>query len=152
MNYTKQNQTLKKIYALSLLLTVITGTTTIANAHPIHTWHTVSATHGSWQGKLYMINENGHFANREGNQIKDFTVQKDQSFDYGFSFEKGADFDIAYTLTLVEKTSAAFVSKACVYVITAEGPAKPDIRISSFNGAKCDYKIVPGRGEDFIVA
>lgn len=136
-----------------LLLAAVTlfGASMAQAAAPVHTWHTVSATNGSWQARLVMMNENGKFYNRAGSPIWDFNVNSSTPYDYGFGFERGSDFDIAYTLTVIEKTKPSFVSKACVYVITASGPGKPDIRTSSFNGAKCDYKIVSGVGEDFIV-
>lgn len=134
-----------------MILVSLLSAFSTTNASPPHTWHTVNATQGTWQGKLQMLNQGGHFVNREGSQISEFSINKEQSFDYGFSFDKGDDFDLSYALTLVLKTSPAFVSKACVFVITASGPAKPDIRVSSFNGAKCEYKVVHGRGEDFSV-
>lgn len=130
---------------------VLTGN---AMATPVHTWHTIRALDGNWTGKLQMLNEGGAFVTREKAPLTNFTITSDHAQDYGFIFDAGDDFDVAYTLTLKETKLAAmpqFVSKTCVYVITAKGPAQPDIRVSSFNGAKCDWNVVPGVGEDFTV-
>lgn len=131
-------------------------TCSIATAGPgtVHTWHTVSASDGTWNAKLQMINQGGFFVAPGGIAINDFSIAPTHSQDYGFGYLPGSDFDIAYTLTLVQEKSNSltrFTSKACVFVITAFAPAKPDVRISSFNGAKCETKFVQGRGQDFMV-
>ena len=136
----------------AMMLVSLMSVLSTAIANPPHIWQTVSATQGNWQGKLQMINQGGYFVNCEGNQINQFSINKGQSFDFGFSFDKGDNFDVAYVLTLVLKTPPAFVSKACVFVITASAPAQPDVRVSSFNGAKCDYNIAHGKGGGFIVS
>lgn len=127
---------------------------TLAELVKPHTWHNVSSTNGTWQASLQMINQDGYFVGRDTISASNFTISQNKSFDYGFGFNVGADFDIAYSLTLVQQrpqTARQFTSKACVYVITASGPARPDVRVSSFNGAKCDWKVQDGVGEDFIV-
>jgi hypothetical protein len=52
-------------------------------------------------------------------------------------------------LTLTQKTITAFSSKTCVFVVTAQGPADPDVRYFSYHGAVCGTTTVPGVGEDF---
>lgn len=119
-----------------------------------HTWHTVRALKGTWVAKLQMLNEGGSFVARDNTRLNTFTVSPEHEQDYGFQFDTGDDFDVAYTLTLTEKSPAAmpqFTSKVCVYVVTAKGPAQPDIRIETFNGAKCDWNVVRGIGEDFLI-
>ena len=135
------------------LCAALTSNCALAEGKTPHTWHTVSTASGTWEAKLQMLNQGGSFVTREGALINDFAISPSHSQDYGFIFDDGDDFDVAYSLTMVEKSSNAllFKSKACVYVITASGPAKPDIRVSSFNGAKCDYKVIHGVGEDFMV-
>ncbi|VVC76515.1 hypothetical protein AQUSIP_18280 [Aquicella siphonis] len=119
-----------------------------------HTWHTVTSDEGVWDARLQMINQDGGFEARDGSALSAFTISPGKPQEYGFSFAKNADFDVAYTLTLTQRSSDRmhFSSKACVYVVTASGPARPDIRASSFNGAICEWKTVPGVGEDFIVS
>lgn len=143
--------TIVALAALTLFThTAMAGTNTATPPKP-HTWHTVSTNKGVWDGRLQIINENGSFVSRDGSPMTTFTISPNQPQDFGFLFTPDADFDIAYTLTLTERDSKNFSSKACVYVITAAGPANPDIRPSSYNGAKCDWQVVHGKGEDFFV-
>lgn len=117
-----------------------------------HTWHVISSTNGEWHGNLRMINEIGSFVGEDGvSSIDSFSVSTQKPLKYGFIFDPSDDFDVTYTLTMTQDDVKAFTSKACVYVITAKGPAMPDIRPVSYNGAKCDYNTVHGVGEDFTV-
>lgn len=143
---------LKNTFKLGMLMILsLASSLAIAQKTP-HTWHTVRSTNGNWTAQLAMISEPGWFVTRKGEGVSTFSVSPANSFDYGFGFDAGADFDIAYTLTLTQNSSAiGFVSKACVYLITASGPAKPDIRATSYNGATCDWNVVHGVGEDFTV-
>jgi hypothetical protein len=138
----------------SLVIASLLSVNALAKPAP-HTWHTVSTSDGAWHARLQMINEGGSFVARDGSALTTFAINPNLSQDFGFIFDADADFNVAYTLTLVQdepKNAKSFSSKACVYVITASGPAKPDIRASSFNGAKCESKIVHGVGEDFFVS
>lgn len=137
-----------------LCLTAILSSLVYAYPNPPHTWHIIKSIDGAWEGKLQMLNQGGAFVTRDGTLIKHFTIHPQQSLEYGFSFDRGDDFDVAYSLTLTQKKNKHqyFESKACVYVITASGPAKPDIRVSSFNQADCKYNVVHGKGEDFEVS
>lgn len=146
---------IKKIIALSgLTMLALLSFNASAKTSP-HTWHTVRSGDGIWEARLQMINEGGFFESRDGSRLTTFVISPDKSQDYGFSFDPDADFNIAYTLTLTQKSTGKplrFSSKACVYVITAAGPANPDIRPVSFHGATCDFKIMRGVGEDFWVS
>ena len=101
---------------------------------------------------------------------------------FGVALGPRADFDLAYTLTvvresqysqltqhhhsgrLVEKSarttdceedtdgcllqlaaisSTTFTSMACVFRITAKGPAQPDVLAEAFNGAICHWQVNP---------
>lgn len=134
-----------------LLLLIIAGH---ANSFPfcsgIHTWHNVNSKEGQWHITLQPINQQGIFADSSCNTLRTATLSADTAFVYGFGFPADADFDIAYTLTAV-KQDASFESRACVFVITAKGPAQPDITALSYHGAVCEWARVPGVGEDFIV-
>lgn len=126
-----------------------------AVAGDVHTWHTVKSGQGSWQASLSMINQGGSFVTRNGKSLTTFEVSPDSPQEYGFIFDAGDNFDVAYSLTLtqVEKEkSLRFQSKTCVFVITAKSPAQPDIHPISFNGATCVWRVVPGVGQDFDVA
>ena len=125
----------------------------LALANPVHTWHHVSTTEGVWDARLQMINEGGMFVTKDGSTLTDFTVTSSTPMEYGFAFDEGDDFNVAYTLTLTQRDTGVFrrfSNKACVFVITAAGPAQPDIHASNYNGAKCSWKVVKGYGEDFF--
>jgi|GEM_PF-1779430 hypothetical protein len=152
---------IKSGFLFSMIVSAVTLTLPLqVSARQVHTWHNINAENGEWVAKLQMLNEKGIFVLPDGTSVSEFKVSTGSPKRYGFEFDPNDDFDVAYTLTLVQQNenagnqsnSTMFKSKACVYVITADGPAKPDIRVSSFNGAACDWKTVPGVGEDFFVS
>ncbi|KTD34786.1 hypothetical protein Lmor_1319 [Legionella moravica] len=124
------------------------------NASPycpgIHTWHNVTSKDGQWKLTLQSISQEGSFSDSLCNSIHSTELGPESVFIYGFGFPKDADFDIAYTLTAV-KQAPSFESRACVFVITAKGPAQPDITALSYYGAVCEWTRIPGVGEDFVV-
>lgn len=125
-----------------------------ANANQCaHTWHDVVSNHGSWEVTLQVISQVGHGALVDKNcqPMTKGEINPTKLIQYGLTFDEQADFNIAYTLTAVEK-GQGFDRKACVFVVTANKPADPDIRVSSFHGASCDWYVVPGVGENFSVA
>lgn len=133
---------------------ILAGMFTICFAEVPHTWHTVNATQGTWLASLKMINEEGHFVNLTGDKVDTFQVSAEKPFHYGFVLGEGNDFNVAYTLTMTQESLNArpqFSSKTCLFLITASGPAKADIRPIGYNGAVCSWKNVPGVGEDFFV-
>lgn len=128
-----------------------------------HTLHTVTAQDGVWKGRLVITsaNENAYFTDANGNkigEIYDFTLSSTKApFKYGFGFASPADFNVSYVLTLYQPdnnggNTVMFASKACQFNVSAKGPADPDIRVEPYNGAKCDYTVVPGVGENFTVS
>lgn len=126
-----------------------------ASAGEVHTWHKITAASGSWNASLRMISQEGFFVARDGTRLSDFVVEPNKPFEYGFGFPNTVNFDLAYTLTLTEQFKDSrryFQSKACVYVISAKGPGNPDITALSYHGATCNWKVVKGVGEDFMVA
>lgn len=99
---------------------------------------------------------------------------------FGFLPGLADDFDSAYSLTMVRKSTEKveidasksqppdakiteiiveggparkllFKSMACVYVIAAAGPAMPDVRTEPYNGATCMWERVQGVGENYFV-
>ena len=145
-------QKMKILILTCSLLGIFYIPSTFSQTTPVHTWHTVSTTEGTWHAKLQNLNQESYFVDRAGASINQFVIHPNRSQDYGFGFYPGADFNIAYTLTIIEESTFNFSSKACVYVITASAPATPDIRVNAFNGAKCDWKIIKGVGENFMVS
>lgn len=124
----------------------------LGQAEGVHTWHDVVSKEGAWSGRLVISSgdQKGYFTDSQAKkvgQLYDFHLGTDNPFVFGFGFDfDGTDFDVSYTLTLYQ---TSFVSKACVFNVSAKGPAQPDVRIETFNGAKCDYVVVHGRGENF---
>ncbi|MGM9452850.1 hypothetical protein ACTAZI_05870 [Legionella bozemanae] len=120
---------------------------------PVHTWHNVSSLNGEWEVNLRMINEDGLLVDQSCQPINRVRISTANPLTYGFGFKEDATFDIAYTVTVVQSTEGArFESKTCVFVVTANGPAQPDIHTLAYHGATCQWKIIPGIGEDFIVS
>jgi len=121
-----------------------------------HTWQHIYAIQRNWHVSMQIINEAdyGFFVGDDCKTINSAEVDPSGAQQFGFNFKPGADFDMAYVLTLTEKKAELtpqFTSKTCVFLVTATGPAQPDITVKSFNGAQCDWKSVPGMGEDFYV-
>lgn len=142
---------LKRTLALSVLPLAISTYSHAQSVPGVHTWHMVKTTNTSnWQGTLQVINEKATFVKPDGSTFNTFSINAENPLKYGFAFDPNDDFDVAYTLTLTEDAKA-FVSKTCVFVVTAKGPAIPDINAIAYNGANCTYKVVHGVGEDFYV-
>ena len=141
------------------LFTTFLSMSTLATANTFdrpcgaHTWHTIYTNQEGWKGTLQMINQVDHawFMKPDCSKLNTFSMNATQQTQkFGFAFDEQADFDVAYTLTLVQNNDApSFTSKACVFIVTAKGPAQPDVTVKAYNGAKCDWKVVHGVGEDF---
>ncbi|WP_115703159.1 hypothetical protein [Legionella sainthelensi] len=120
---------------------------------PVHTWHKVNSLQGEWEVNFRMINEDGLFVDEACQPINRVQISTANPLTYGFGFKEDATFDIAYTVTAVQLAKGSgFESKACVFVVTANGPAQPDIQALGYHGATCQWKIIPGVGEDFSVS
>lgn len=134
-----------------LLVSSVFATSNNPNAH---TWHTISVANGSWLATLSMISQPqwGHFV--EADDVTEITtpflVNSENSHKFGWTYTgPGKDFDIAYTVSLVQqKNSPNFSSKACVFVVTATQPRHPDITVIPKNGALCSW-VDTGIGEDY---
>lgn len=142
---------MKRIYVLlSMFVLSSIQAKTIEGDCSVHTWHDVSSNSGEWKISLKMINQSGRFYDRSCSDASETSINPQQKLAYGFQFDRDADFDIAYTLTAV-KEEHGFQSKACVFVISANGPAQPDIHALSYHGAECEWKVIKGVGENFSV-
>ena len=138
----------KTLVSLMFLFAGQAGASPYCNG--IHTWHNVNSKEGQWNITLQTISQEGSFSDSVCNSINSAILSPESTFIYGFGFSRDADFDIAYTLTAV-RMEPAFESRACVFVITAKGPAQPDITAISYHGAVCEWTRIPGVGEDFVV-
>lgn len=143
----------------SLVKSVIISLSTVASiyAAPVHTWHHIKSLTGNWAGRLVITsaNENAYFTDKDGHkvgQLYNFSLNAQTPFLFGFGFSNPTDFNVSYVLTLyqVDSQHTMFSSKACQFDISAKAPAEPDIRVESYNGAKCKYKITT-TGEDYKV-
>ena len=146
---------MKKI-ALVLFLGFMFSTVAVAGSNcDAHTWDSIHVEDsGVWQGTLSPTSEASSFVNTACANITTMTVTKNSPFSYGFKFPNEDDFDMAYTLTLTEHSTAGrarFVSKTCVFVVTATGPAQPDVQVLSYNGAQCRQQNT-GTGDEFFVS
>lgn len=118
------------------------------NACPVHTLHRVSSTQGAWQARLSIISESGEFVDQDCREINDFDIAPERDYRFGLKVTDSNTFDMAYTLTL-SRDQAGFTSPTCVFVVTAKGPAIPDVNIIAYNGAICRTSHVDTL--DFIV-
>lgn len=133
-----------------LILCLTASAANAAQGLKVHTWHIVSAMAGTWNARLQAINEQASFVDAKNQAIDSFTLDTQQAYKYGANFDPKDDFNVAYTLTLTEKGTTNFAAKTCVFVITAKGPADPDIQVLKYNNAQCSYNVV-SVGENFIV-
>ncbi len=139
-----------KFFALPLLITGMVITVAANAASGVHTWHMVKSKQGTWTGRLQAISEKTEFVRSDMSAVSAFEVSPSNPLKFGAVFDDNDDFNVAYTLTLTQKSPADFSDKTCVFVITAQGPADPDVRYFSYHGAVCGTETVPGVGEDFI--
>lgn len=105
-----------------------------------HTWSAVGAYDNIWKGQLAPIFEDSWFVDENCTKFNTFDISQWGLVTFGFKFGNDVNFNMAYTLTLVEDTGMReMVTKACIYIITATSPAHPDIRIESYNNATCGH-------------
>ncbi len=103
-----------------------------------HTWNDIVSGSGVWSGQLTPIYEKSYFVTPNCKEFNHFTTT---NMTFGFIYGDNANFNLAYTLTLVSNNpSPAMASKSCIFVITAFKPADPDIKILSYHNATCSYK------------
>lgn len=140
---------MKKILLLLLALLHVQSYA-LSQCNDIHIWQKVLSRDGQWNITLKTISQEGIFRDQSCNPLDTTILSSENPLVYGFGFSKNADFDIAYTLTAVKQTPS-FESRACVFVITAKGPALPEVTALSYNGAVCEWTRAPRSGELFVV-
>jgi hypothetical protein len=137
---------------LPILIALLLATSVTYASDEVHTWHVISTKAGTWAGRLQAINEKIKFVKPDLSAVSAFNISPNQPLKFGSVFDPNDDFNVAYTLTLTQQSITAFSNKSCVFVVTAQGPADPDVRFFSYNGATCSTTTVPGVGEDFYVS
>jgi hypothetical protein len=153
---------LKEITLSFFALSFLSGSEVAIAALPCagaHTWHNLQSHQGTWEVQLTLSSEGnvGRFiSNAPECKAQDpltVNVSPQQPQQFGFSFLPGADFDIGYTLVAKQKSpsTANYQAKTCVFVVSAKGPANPDIAVLPYNGAVCNYAVTSGVGEDYFV-
>lgn len=144
---------MKRISLVSFLLLQFTALTAVgAPQCNIHTWHNIFAKDGEWKVTLKVINQNGFFVDSHCNPVETDFARINEPLTYGFGFSNDANFDIAYTITAIKQSQRGFQSPACVFVVSAKGPAQPDVSTLSYNGAFCEWKSVARAGGDIYLA
>ncbi len=104
-----------------------------------HTWNNIISESGVWSGQLASIYEKSYFVTPNCHKFNHLTISSNLT--YGFIYADNANFNLAYTLTLVSDNPQPLMSsKACIFIITAFKPADPDIKALSYHGASCTYK------------
>ncbi|HAT8810623.1 TPA: hypothetical protein ACSH5C_003359 [Legionella pneumophila] len=143
---------MKRIFLISIIGIVLNSAYAFEHIGECgaHTWHEVTSKSSSWKITLKMISQNGQFVDPSCAEIIETGLAQNNPLSYGLKFSKDADFNLAYTLTAVSEEQG-FQSKACVFVITANGPAQPDIQALSYHGAECTWRVIKGIGENFSV-
>ncbi|WP_367607786.1 hypothetical protein [Legionella sp. W05-934-2] len=138
---------MKRICWLNFVLMLLVGSRSWAFSQcAIHTWHPIYSNKGEWQVTLKVINQNGYFVDKACQPIETGHTRPDTPMTYGFGFSLDATFDIAYTVTAVKQDTQAFESPVCVFVVSASGPAEPDVTALSYHGAQCEWKKVARTG------
>ena len=98
-----------------------------------HTWHQVSTPQGDWSARLLVVNQQGSFVNEQCEEITEFNIRPGEPFTFGMRFGDEADFNFAYSLTLVHQDSKAIKKPICHYFVSAMGPGVPQIIPSWIN-------------------
>ncbi len=147
-------QSLLKVIFLS---GIVSSSTLFATG--VHTTHTISVLNDAkWNIRITEIapDENAYFSSGSvSSPVLDLIADKNNPAEYGFGFGDGTDFNVSYTITAIDQSTKADASqhktRSCTFVVGANGPANPNIKIENYQGANCSYKVIPGQGEDFTL-
>jgi hypothetical protein len=148
-----------KIFKKSLIFfpALFLSATTFADIAIPHTIETAYSENGTWHATLTAINEHATFSKiPSGEPLSEFILTDKKPERYIFNLKAPDNFDVAYALTLTQKVKnnmAQFVSKTCVFIVTAISPANPDVQSLSYNGAICHSELnATGSGDNFYVS
>jgi hypothetical protein len=117
-----------------------------------HTYHnvTVSACATCQFAHLYEVNF--YFVDLSTNKtVNKFILGPDDVFQYGMVLTNYSDFNMLYSLTCVQNNNKTSQSPKVAFVIGADGPAQPNINVLNYYGAKGNFEIVPGIGENYQI-
>lgn len=118
----------------------------------VHTWHRVTSNSSAKceLGKSFE-QEDFTLVSSDLKPLVAFNVSSSQPARFGLTFTDAADFNLVFTLTCIRADGQFAKSPKVVFVIGADGPADPDIRVLNYYGAGGAWKVVPGVGEDFFL-
>lgn len=122
-----------------------------------HTWHNVTTSHGEWSGTLSVLNEQLTFVDPAYNNITQMRFNEKHGATWGTVIYDSDDFNVLYAATFIQQVNSSSIGspnialKTCVFIISAYGPADPQITPVSFNGgATCKWQS-SGIGENYYV-
>ncbi|OGV52089.1 MAG: hypothetical protein A3F46_08215 [Legionellales bacterium RIFCSPHIGHO2_12_FULL_42_9] len=148
-NFSKRVVTivLTALFISSNLYAMTRGDITQTLAAP-HTSRTIMLNHPSqtnWQFEFTAITEQSllEFTDSDGKTIAPNTfLPINDRFNYGFSFQATADFDIIYAVTAISVDSEAYTegNPKCTFLLTGLKPAVPENYVANFAGAKCQIE------------
>jgi hypothetical protein len=110
-----------------------------------HVWQSVTSKNGTWYAKLSPIYESMTFVSNDTNYlINAFYLTPSAPMTFGLVITEEDDFDMLFILTLVQTDLGVTMEsrRVCSFMISAYGPANPQITPVSYNGgAQCTYEI-----------
>lgn len=117
-----------------------------------HTFHNVTVNSFAICQFSHLFEDNFYFVDIGTDQhVHKFALGIDEVFEYGLVITKGSTFNMLYGLTCTQNNNATAESPRVAFVIGADGPAQPNINVLNYYGAKGNYVIVPGVGENYQV-
>ncbi len=114
-----------------------------------HTLHNVTANAKANCQFSAAYENQFYFVDKSGASITTFTLEPNVPYQFGLVLSGGADFNMEYTMVCVADTGAFAKRPRVTYVIGANGPADPDVKVVNDYGAEGSWKVIPGVGEDF---
>jgi hypothetical protein len=132
-----------------IFLSVITATDTSESPH---TFHNVTVNNFAICQFSHLFEDNFYFVDiGTGQSVHRFALGIDEVFEYGLVITKGSTFNMLYSLTCTQNNNETAQSPKVAFVVGADGPAQPNINVVNYYGAKGNYVIVPGVGENYQV-
>lgn len=115
------------------------------NAHTSRIIKVKNPAQTNWQFEITPITQQNLVSFTDNNSaiipVNTF-IPIQNNFYYGFSFSKGADFDIIYSVTAISYDTDAYTkgNPKCVFLFTGLKPAVPENYVNNFAGATCKFE------------
>lgn len=115
------------------------------NPHTSRTIKVNNPAQTNWQFEITPITQQNLVTFTDANSVPipvNTFIPVQNNFYYGFSFSKGADFDIIYSVTAISYDTDAYVrgNPKCVFLLTGLKPAVPENYVNNFAGAACKFE------------